>query len=93
MDGFQKTLFIWKCYSYVIYLFIFFCVCIPLCMYTTSLYIHLWIYIYITSHVLAVVYSATMNIVVHVSFWSMVFFGDTPGVGLLDYIVAVFSVC
>ena len=37
-------------------------------MYTTSLYIHLWIYIYITSYVLVVVYSAAMNIVVHVYF-------------------------
>ena len=52
-------------------------------MYTTSLYIHLWIYIYLTSYVLAVVYSAAMNTVVHVSFWSMVFFGDTPRIRIV----------
>ena len=42
------------------------------------------------SHVLAIVNSATMNILVHASFWIMFFSRYCPGVGLQSHMVALF---
>ena len=43
-------------------------------------------------HVLAFVNSGAMNIGVHLSFQSMLFLDRVPGVGLQDYMVALFLV-
>ena len=68
------------------------CVCVCVCVYHT-LFIHSSADGHlICFHVLAIVNSACVNIVVHVSFLIRVFSEYSLGVGLLDHTVTLFSV-
>ena len=66
---------------------------IPLYIFTTSsLFSHLLMDIWVCFHVLAIVHSAAMNVGVHVSFLTRVFFGYMPRRGIArSYGNSIFS--
>ena len=71
------------------------CVCVCVCVWCVyhTLFIHLSADGHLVCfHVLAIVNSACVNIVVHISFLIRVFSEYSLGVGLLDHTVTLFSV-